>query len=198
MWLHKKPCTLRRMRIALRCRRADVMVAVVGRPPQRAALHAGGADAGERELHGARGAEGAVRKVAVIEAGDREHAHARTVRRRRRAPAARRRPRTRQAGHVQRHERRSAQPVDAVGAGPSRVHGAAVDPAAQCARLRSRAKLPRCVPGVWGVEHCASPIAGVMTYTNEAARRMQARWGNRRGRANVILPPSSERMSCQQ
>ena len=51
-----------------------VVVAVVGRPPQRTALHAGGADAGEDELHGTRGTEGAVREVAVVEAGDGEHA----------------------------------------------------------------------------------------------------------------------------
>ena len=62
------------------------MVAVVGRPPQRPALHAGGADAGEHELHGARGAEGAMREVAVVEAGDGEHAQHVQRRRRPRAP----------------------------------------------------------------------------------------------------------------
>ncbi|MDT4868667.1 hypothetical protein FQZ97_1036470 [compost metagenome] len=52
-----------------------MVVAVVRSPPQWAALHAGGADQREHELQHARRAERAVREVAVIEAGDREHAH---------------------------------------------------------------------------------------------------------------------------
>ena len=53
-----------------------MVVAVVRGPPQRAALHGGGAQQREHELHGARSAEGAVREIAVVERGHREHAQA--------------------------------------------------------------------------------------------------------------------------
>ncbi|KAG1441034.1 hypothetical protein G6F57_018834 [Rhizopus arrhizus] len=52
-----------------------VMVAMVRGPPQRSALHAGGPDDSEYELHRSRRLEGAMRKIAVVERGDREHAH---------------------------------------------------------------------------------------------------------------------------
>jgi hypothetical protein len=55
--------------------RVDVVVAMMGRPPDRAALHRRGAQQAEDELTDARGLEGAVRKVAMIETGDGEHAH---------------------------------------------------------------------------------------------------------------------------
>ncbi len=52
----------------------DMVTTMVGGPPQRTALHTGGADAGEHQLHRAGGAEGAMGEVTVIKAGDREHA----------------------------------------------------------------------------------------------------------------------------
>ena len=69
--LHRRVHVLRLVRI-------DVMMAVVGGPPDRSALHRRGAEQAEDELADPRGLEGAVREIAVIEAGDREHAHART------------------------------------------------------------------------------------------------------------------------
>ena len=55
--------------------RIAMMVAMVGSPPQRSALHTGGAYQGEQELHRTRGAERLVREIAVIETGQGEHAH---------------------------------------------------------------------------------------------------------------------------
>jgi hypothetical protein len=71
-WLRQKP-----LRGVMRVGRGigvHMVVAMVRRPPQRAALHRRRAEQRERELHRARGAERAVREVAVVEAGDREHA----------------------------------------------------------------------------------------------------------------------------
>jgi hypothetical protein len=50
-----------------------VVCPVVSGPPERPALNGGGAEQREQELHPARGAEGVVREVAVIEGRDREH-----------------------------------------------------------------------------------------------------------------------------
>ena len=66
--------SLRAVRILLLVGEA-VMLTVVRRPPQRAALGAGGADECQYELHGPRGREGAVREVAVEEGRDREFAN---------------------------------------------------------------------------------------------------------------------------
>jgi hypothetical protein len=52
-----------------------MVVTMVGGPPDGAALHGRGTQQAENELADAGGLEGAVGKVAVIEAGDREHAH---------------------------------------------------------------------------------------------------------------------------
>ncbi len=54
--------------------RVLVVVPMVGRPPERPALHGARAHEREHELHAAPGAEGAVREVAVVADGDAEHA----------------------------------------------------------------------------------------------------------------------------
>src|SRR5258705_101599 len=51
------------------------MMAVMGGPPNRAALDGRRAQQPEHELTRARGLESAMRKVAMIKAGDSEHAH---------------------------------------------------------------------------------------------------------------------------
>jgi len=52
-----------------------VMVPMVCGPPDRAALHGRCTQQGKQELGDARGLEGAMREVAVIEARNGEHAH---------------------------------------------------------------------------------------------------------------------------
>ncbi len=51
-----------------------VVLAVVGGPPQRSALRAGSADEREQHFHPRVGLEGFMREIAVVEAGDGEHA----------------------------------------------------------------------------------------------------------------------------
>src|SRR5271168_2290601 len=51
-----------------------VVQPMMRRPPQRAALHGGRADHREYKLRGARSLERSMRKIAVIESGDGEHA----------------------------------------------------------------------------------------------------------------------------
>lgn len=68
-----EPMDARRVRV-LRGVRMNVVVAMVRRPPQRAALNAGSANHCEDELNGAGGTKRAVRKVAMVEAGQGEHA----------------------------------------------------------------------------------------------------------------------------
>src|SRR5512145_1649312 len=51
----------------------DMMMAVMARPPQRAALRAGGSEQGERELASPAGLKRTMRKIAVIPPGDGEH-----------------------------------------------------------------------------------------------------------------------------
>ncbi len=85
------------------------------RPPQRAALHGGIAEHGKSELHRARGVESAVRKVAVVKAGDGKHPH--EIKRRgdgdrRPAPADREH---RETADVQEDKRQAAPPFKAVG-----------------------------------------------------------------------------------
>ena len=70
-WLRQKP--LRGVRIPRRVG-VHVVVPMVCGPPQRPALHRRRTEHGERELHRARSAEAAMREIAVVEAGDREHA----------------------------------------------------------------------------------------------------------------------------
>ena len=109
-----------------------VMIAVMRRPPQRSALHAGRADQREGELHRARGAEALVREVAVIETGDREHPY--RVQRCRDRDRDRRdaHPEHREAGDVHRQERQRAQPVDAVAIGDVGLGCSSVEPAHDC------------------------------------------------------------------
>ncbi len=52
-----------------------VMVAMMGGPPEHAFLRRRGGHEGDDELEDAAGFEGAVRKIAVIAGGDKEHAH---------------------------------------------------------------------------------------------------------------------------
>ncbi|MNV58065.1 hypothetical protein D3C71_1504240 [compost metagenome] len=109
-----------------------VVGAVVRGPPQWPALHAGRPDHREHELHRARGTEGAVREVTVVEGGDGEHAHG--VQRHGHAHRHPRHPHPdhRQAGQVHRRERDRTQPVHAVPApGRDRAVGAGIEPAPQ-------------------------------------------------------------------
>jgi hypothetical protein len=52
-----------------------VVVSMVGSPPQWAALYGAGTDDAENELSDARSFERAMREIAVIKTGDREHAY---------------------------------------------------------------------------------------------------------------------------
>ena len=90
-----------------------VVMAMVRGPPQRPALHGGGAEHGKHELPATRRAERAMREVAVVEGGDREHAHCEEgdgEPRCERAPAG---PDRAQAAEMQRDERDDPRPVDA-------------------------------------------------------------------------------------
>ena len=128
-----EPALVRRMRIG-RGIGVAMMVAVVRGPPQRSTLHAGGADQREHELQHARGAEGAVREVAVVEAGDGEHPHC--VQRDRHGHRDRRHPDPEHgdARQVQADEGHHAQPVDAVRLPTVVAVGLGVEPAAQDGR----------------------------------------------------------------
>src|SRR5258707_13827003 len=55
--------------------RVDMMVGMMSCPPNRTALYRRGAQHGEDELPDPRGLEGAMGEIAMIEAGDGEHAH---------------------------------------------------------------------------------------------------------------------------
>ncbi|MNV49884.1 hypothetical protein D3C71_1418570 [compost metagenome] len=91
-----------------------MVIAMMRGPPQRAALHAGGADQREDELHGARRLEGAVGEVAVVEGRDRKHAH--RVQRGRHADRnpGHTHPDHRHAGQMHRRERDGPHPVHAL------------------------------------------------------------------------------------
>ncbi len=77
-------------------------------PPQRTALHGGGAQDGEQKLRQPRGVERFMRKIAVIKTGHRKHPdkiHGRCHRHRRPAPAHEKHP---QATEMQQNERQNA------------------------------------------------------------------------------------------
>jgi len=91
-----------------------VVMAVMRRPPDWAALHGRGTEYGKRELRSARRLERAVGKIAMIEAGDREHAqrvqrHGGTD-----SDGADADPDHAQARQVHADERHDARPVDPV------------------------------------------------------------------------------------
>ena len=122
---------------------------------------------GKHELHCARGPERAMREVAVVEAGDCEHPHAYSAPAIQ-APVARRRPRTRRG-------KPGASPTNGAARSQSMrsalVHLDQLSPCVEPAPQGTPAPLAReaskdACQGVRGVEHCASPIAGVMTYTH--------------------------------
>jgi hypothetical protein len=116
-----------------------VMIAMVRCPPQGPALHAGSSDGGEDELQHPRGLERAVRKVAVIKTGEREHAQ--RVQRHRHAYRKPRRtdPEHRQASQMQRNEGQCTQPVDAIGARfVQGLVGLRIHPATQAADARGQ------------------------------------------------------------
>jgi hypothetical protein len=94
----------------------------------RAALRRRRAEQREGELRGARGAECAVREVAVVEAGDGEHAQCEQRRRQAHRRRADPDPEHRQAREVQRDERNHAQPVDALCRGFPHRAGVGVKP----------------------------------------------------------------------
>lgn len=91
-----------------------VMIAVMGGPPERAPLDAGGAERRECELHTPGGPEGAVREAAVIERGEGKHTqrieHPGERQRHGRDPRGDR-PQT---AEVQGDKRRGAQPINSV------------------------------------------------------------------------------------
>lgn len=110
-----------------------MVAAMMGGPPQRSALHRARSQQREAELRRARGLEGAVAEVAVVEAGDGEHPH--DIERHRptdgeRGPAG---PKDGEAGEVQQRERQHPHPVDALRRlGRRRLHaGPRVEPADQ-------------------------------------------------------------------
>ncbi len=121
-----------------------VMVTMMRSPPDRAALHGGSAEQREHELAGARSLERAMREVAVIEAGDREHAHHVQPHCDRYRGPAHAGPERSQAGEMHEQERHDACPVDAIGqlrvAGGER-RGTAVDPSQEPVRERCLARM---------------------------------------------------------
>jgi hypothetical protein len=111
-----------------------MVVPMMGGPPQRPALHAGRADQREHQLHGTRGAEGTVREIAVVERGDREHAHRVEQGSHRHGDGRHADPDHAQAAQMQQHEGQHPQPVHPVRIGVvRRRYGGAVEPLAQAA-----------------------------------------------------------------
>lgn len=136
------------MRIKIRISVA-MMVAMVRRPPQRTALHAGGAKQGKRELCAARSPEGSVREVAVIEPRQREHPD-----RVQRGGNHERDwgypdPKHTKAAEMQRDEWRRTQPVDTVRAWIIRFSVpcfASIEPLAKTRTMRRLAHCWSCGP----------------------------------------------------
>src|ERR1700722_11180648 len=86
----------------LRLVRVHMMVSMMSRPPNGAALHGRSAQHAENELPDARGLEGTVRKIAMIEARDGEHAHQIQRNRYRQRGPAEAHPNNRQTGRMHR------------------------------------------------------------------------------------------------
>ena len=109
-----------------------VVMAMVRRPQQRASLHARGADQREGELHRTRGAERAMREIAMVERGDREHPHRVQHRRNRDRRGGHADPEHAEARQVHRDEGRHAHEVEPVALidRVGRVGGARVEPSA--------------------------------------------------------------------
>jgi hypothetical protein len=97
------------------------VIAMMRGPPDRAALHGRGADHAEQELRHARGLEGLVGEIAVVEAGDREHPQEVERHANDEGDRAHAHHEHEQAGRVHQDERQRAQPVDAVSGGMIRV-----------------------------------------------------------------------------
>ncbi|QHQ29211.1 hypothetical protein XaFJ1_GM002498 [Xanthomonas albilineans] len=93
-----------------------MVIAMVRGPPQWPTLHASGAERGEQELHWARGLERAVSEIAVVEAGESEHAHCVQGQRHTHRASRHADPENAQAGQMQADIGGRPQPVDAVGA----------------------------------------------------------------------------------
>ncbi len=92
-----------------------VMMAMLLRPPQGAALDGGGADDREAKLRKARGLESAMGKIAVIKSGDGEHSdHIKRERGYHCCPTPTH-PNKAQATDVQTEEGKAAYPIDAIG-----------------------------------------------------------------------------------
>ena len=128
-----------------------MVMPVMRRPPDRAALDGGGSKHRERELHAARGLERAVGEVAVVEARDREHAQHVQANRRGHGHGAHADPDDAEAGEVHSSEWHDPCPVHAIGALAAgiRWRGSRIEPARQrlpCAR--------GCVAGSTST-HCA-------------------------------------------
>ena len=104
----------RRMHVLGRIGVAMVMT-VMRCPPEWPALHAHGTDRSKEELHRPRGAERAMREVAVIETGQGEHAHGIQRRCYDQGHPGEANPDNSNAGDMHGNERDRAQPVDAIG-----------------------------------------------------------------------------------
>jgi len=151
----------RRVQIA-RLVRVAVVVAMVRRPPQRAALNAARTEQPEQELHRSRGSEGLVREIAVVEAGDREHPQ--RVQRKRHDDGE---PRYAdeehaEAGDMQADEGQYARPVDApCVCGINRVYCGGVEPAHE-GRPQTASVRDRITRGWLIVLHAARVIAAAV------------------------------------
>jgi hypothetical protein len=140
--------------------RMRMMMAMMRGPPDRSALHGGGAEHREDELTGARGLERAMREVAVIKTGDGEHAyrverHGRDDSRRAHANVDHT-----QAGKVHSDERQHAHPVDAIDLRFIRHHHAFVGVQPRQQATGKRALLD----GAWAVRWIRSLLGHGLFY----------------------------------
>ena len=92
--------------------RVAMMVAMVTSPPQRAALHGRIAQHGKEELHGPRGLECAMRKVAVVKPSYGEHPHPVGHNGHAHGYGTPADPQNPEATQVQRRKRQHTQPID--------------------------------------------------------------------------------------
>lgn len=91
-----------------------MMMTMDGGPPQSAALHGGVAQSGEEELRQAGGVKSAMRKVAMIKASHREHAHKIKSQRGPKRNFAPANPKNAQTTEMQEKERETAAKVEVI------------------------------------------------------------------------------------
>src|SRR5450432_1748504 len=121
-----KESVLHRRMHVIRLIRVDMVVAMVCRPPNGPALHGRGAQQSEDELPDARSLEGAVRKIAMLEARDGEHPKEIEHHRDGQRHPAETHPDYRKAGGMHQKERQHPRPID-VPAGVA-MHGGFAGP----------------------------------------------------------------------